>query len=48
MVRLTRSDTAILSPDECGFNVAHFPIVDVVVMATDGESVACCCCQVHT
>ena len=29
-----RSFTAVLSPDKCGFNVAYFPIVDIVVMVT--------------
>lgn len=29
-----RSFTTILSPDECCFNMAYFPIVDIFVMAT--------------
>lgn len=36
-----RSLTAILSPEECGFNLPYFPIIDTVVMVmlTAGETV---------
>lgn len=30
--------------DECSFNVADFPIVDIVAMLTAGQSVVCCYC----
>lgn len=40
-IHFYHSFTAILSPDESGFNVAYFLIIDIVVMVTltAGESV---------